>query len=56
MYKTDNPQMCVEKKTDCFAYHDGKCVALSDTKFNRPCPFYKTRKGAYFVGVYEEDL
>lgn len=33
--------MC--KKMDCFANRDGKCMALSETRFiKRECPFYRT--------------
>lgn len=29
---------------DCFACMDGKCICLSDNRFNgRECPFYKTK-------------
>lgn len=34
---------CFCEKNECFAYKDGKCVALSDNQFGkRGCPFYKT--------------
>lgn len=31
--------MC--KKRDCFANRGGRCLALSDTKFKKECPFYR---------------
>ena len=31
--------------SDCFANREGKCIALTDTNFNRGhCPFYKTEE------------
>lgn len=41
--KTDIP-ICEQKRNDCNRNHDGKCVLLSDTHFNKPCPFYKKRE------------
>ena len=35
-------QKCRQQKTDCFAYMKGVCKALKDTRFNYPCPFYKS--------------
>lgn len=29
------------RREDCFANKDGKCLALSDTRFNGKCPFYR---------------
>ncbi len=30
-------------KRECFACHDGKCIALTDNKFGkRECPFFKS--------------
>ena len=30
-------------KSECFACHAGKCIALTDNKFgDKDCPFYKT--------------
>lgn len=34
---------CRWNMTDCRAFRHGGCIALIDTKFNRPCPFYKRR-------------
>ncbi len=28
-------------KTTCFAYADGRCRVLTDTRFKRDCPFFK---------------
>ena len=33
--------MCSQHRFDCFACEMGRCVALIDTKFDKPCPFYK---------------
>lgn len=33
---------CRDKKADCLSYKLGRCSALRDTKFTRPCPFYCT--------------
>ncbi len=31
--------------TDCFAYRNGFCICLNDTKFKGGgCPFYKSKK------------
>ena len=35
---------CSRNAPDCKAYRHGGCIALSDTKFNRPCPFYKRKE------------
>ena len=35
--------VCREAKSDCTAYYNGRCVALQDTDFKRPCPFFKSR-------------
>lgn len=35
---------CEGNRSDCFAFCDGKCAVLNDTRFGRPCPFYKTKK------------
>lgn len=34
---------CLQKKADCVNNRGGACRILSDTKFTRPCPFYKRR-------------
>lgn len=31
------------RKDTCFANENGRCVVLTDTKFNGDCPFYKER-------------
>lgn len=33
--------ICLQDRTDCVFNAYGKCEILRDTKFNRPCPFYK---------------
>lgn len=36
---------CVQKRYDCFACDSGgKCRALSDTRFNYKCPFYRSAR------------
>lgn len=42
--------VCRDGKADCFAFRDGKCSCLKDTRFNKVCPFYKSVKQ-----VTEED-
>ena len=44
MVAKDELKPCLQKKKECFAYEDKKCKALSDTKFNYECPFYKTKE------------
>lgn len=44
-------QRCRDYRPDCFAFCDGKCMALNSTKFDKPCPFYKTISE---VGTYQE--
>ncbi len=36
--------MCDQKMDDCFAYVAGGCRLLSNTRFQKPCPFYKSGK------------
>lgn len=44
MRKKNNMKKCIQKKSDCFAYKKGDCMALIDTDFgNRECVFYKTK-------------
>ena len=32
---------CEQKRTDCNNYTiHGRCMALVDTRFSKPCPFY----------------
>ena len=33
--------VCLQDRKDCNRNKDGFCVLLRDTKFNKPCPFYK---------------
>lgn len=35
--------VCREAKSDCIAYSNGICIALQETDFKRPCPFFKSR-------------
>lgn len=35
--------VCREAKSDCIAYSNGLCIALQETDFKRPCPFFKSR-------------
>lgn len=35
--------ICREAKSDCIAYRCGICIALQETTFKRPCPFFKSR-------------
>ena len=50
---------CKQKKADCrFITTKGNCKILSDTIFNRPCPFYKKGYGdiigeRHFPGMAE---
>lgn len=32
------------KNDTCFAWYNNKCRILTDTSFNRSCPFYKNRQ------------
>lgn len=38
---TPNPR-CVH--TDCFANKCGECTVLTNTAFNKDCPFFRTRE------------
>lgn len=31
-------------KKNCFAYQDGRCIALASNRFKRECPFFKDKK------------
>lgn len=33
--------ICVQDRRDCNRYNEGYCALLTDTRFNKPCPFYK---------------
>ena len=33
--------VCVQDRRDCNRYNEGFCSLLTDTRFNKPCPFYK---------------
>ena len=37
---------CEQQMKDCFAYEadGGGCRVLRDTRFTRPCPFYKLKE------------
>lgn len=57
--------ICRQDRTDCFAYvkywniKSGYCKCLSDTRFNYPCPFYKTmtqaKRECPEIAAFEED-
>lgn len=32
---------CRQELKDCFAYCEGRCICLNDTRFGYRCPFYK---------------
>ena len=36
--------VCLQKKADCAYIRDGACRILSDTHFDRKCPFYKRQR------------
>lgn len=33
--------ICDQRRTDCAMYNARRCIALTRTYFDRPCPFYK---------------
>ena len=43
MYNTGEP-MCSQRRTDCKSFSNGRCMILTDTKFDRDCPFYKRKE------------
>lgn len=36
--------VCLQGQKDCKRYNKGFCTILTDTKFNKPCPFYKKKE------------
>lgn len=44
-----NYASCQQERSDCFANVLGGCKILSYTSFDKPCPFYKSKK------QFEED-
>lgn len=49
---------CTTNMIDCFAYREGRCTCLADTRGYK-CPFYKTRKqvleeNPWYYSDYEE--
>ena len=32
------------KKTECFGCEEGHCIILTEKKFKKECPFFKTRE------------
>jgi transcriptional regulator with XRE-family HTH domain len=36
--------VCKQNRRNCCANKGGQCVALRDTTFNRPCPFYLSKE------------
>ena len=43
--ESDLPE-CSQNRLDCMSNKKGCCVALNNTKFNKKCPFYKSRAQA----------
>lgn len=43
LYNTGEPY-CSQKRTDCKCFSNGRCMILTDTKFDRDCPFYKRKE------------
>ena len=43
-YSNKQNPSCEQKRTDCKSNSHGRCRALEDTHFKRPCPFYKKRE------------
>lgn len=41
-YTNKQNPICSRHEPTCAAYSKGRCKILHDTKFTRPCPFYKT--------------
>lgn len=35
---------CTHLEKDCAAITNGRCIALENTDFKRPCPFYMTEE------------
>lgn len=33
---------CIQKQYNCFAFQNGRCLCLTNTKFKKKCSFYKT--------------
>ena len=47
----DNRPICRDERGNCNRrQEDGSCELLTDTRFNKPCPFYKS------VNEQEADL
>ena len=46
MRENNKNPLCEQKQNDCNRNHDGRCVLLSGTHFNKTCPFYKKREEA----------
>ena len=43
-YPNPNDPTCIQKQNECGFYSMGKCTILNDTRFNRTCPFKKTKE------------
>lgn len=41
---------CHQNRRQCFAYRNGKCDCLNDTKFRKLCPFFKDRQQVMMNG------
>lgn len=39
---------CRQNKKACFAYKNSGCTCLIDTRFDKPCPFYKKKQAEMF--------
>lgn len=33
---------CIQNRSDCVSNHNGFCISLADTHFDKPCPFHLT--------------
>ena len=42
-YATKQYPKCEQERFSCAMCKDGRCQALHDTHFTRPCPFFKTK-------------
>lgn len=55
MSKPNNVDICRDAKIDCFGFGEfGRCKALDDTRFDKPCPFYKSARQCKFERMYAQ--
>lgn len=40
--KLINCPLCYQRRITCFAFESGHCVILTNTRFKKKCPFFKT--------------